>query len=126
MDDLILPATQYTPEIHFEYSRHRLLIGGESYPENTSEFYTPVFKSLKVYLDDLDGEEVTVILRMRYFNSSSSKILMNFFDLLEMAGRNNNTITVNWYYRQNDTDAMEFGQEFSVDLNAIRFNIIAE
>ena len=126
MDDLIISATPFTPEIHFRYSKGCLEMSGESYPENTSEFYKPVFHSLSEYLDGIRGENVTVILRMRYFNSSSSKILINFFDLLDNAAAKENTITVNWYYKEGDVDSMEFGEEFSEDLQAVRFNIIPE
>ena len=126
MNDLIIPATPFTPEIRFQYSKGYLEVGGESYPENTSEFYQPVFQSLSAYLESLSNGEVTVMMRMRYFNSSSSKILINFFDLLEHAAKKGNTITVNWYYKDGDDDSREFGEEFSEDLQEIRFNILPE
>lgn len=126
MNDLIIPATPFTPEIQFRYSSGQLLMMGESYPENTSEFYQPVFKSLSEYLDSIKDTMVTVIMHMRYFNSSSSKILINLFDLLERAAKKGNTITVNWYYKAGDDDSKEFGEEFSEDLKRIRFNILPE
>lgn len=126
MDDFIIPATPFTPEIHFYYSKDRLEIRGESYPENTSEFYKPVFDSLSGYLDQISDRHITVIMRMRYFNSSSSKILINFFDVLENAAKKGNTITVNWFYKEGDDDSMEFGEEFSEDLQNLIFNIIPE
>lgn len=126
MNDLIIPATPFTPEIQFRYSTGQLLMMGESYPENTSEFYQPVFQSLSAYLDSIKGTEVTVMMHMRYFNSSSSKILINLFDLLELAAKKGNSITVNWYYKTGDDDSKEFGEEFSEDLKRIRFNILPE
>lgn len=126
MDDFILPATPFTPEILFYFSKDRLEIRGESYPENTSEFYKPVFERLSAYLNQINDHHVTVMMRMRYFNSSSSKILINFFDLLEHAAKKGNTITINWFYKEGDDDSREFGEEFSEDLQNIMFNIIPE
>lgn len=126
MDDLIINATPFTPEIRFYYSKDCLEISGESYPENTSEFYGPVFRSLSTYLDGIIDRTVTVIVRMKYFNSSSSKILINLFDQLDDACEKGNDITVNWFYRNGDDDSREFGEEFSEDLQYLHFNIVPE
>lgn len=126
MDDLIINPTPFTPKIRFCYSKDELEISGESYPENASEFYGPIFRSLSAYLDGLTGRTVTVRVRMEYFNSSSSKVLINFFDLLEDAVEKGNDITVNWIYKVGDDDTREFGEEFSGDLQRLRFNIVTE
>ena len=124
MDDLIINPTRFTPKICFHYSRHILEISGESYPENASEFYGPVFRSLAAYLDSLADQAVTMTLHLTYFNSSSSKILINLFELLEeFAGKGKN-IAVNWVCRQGDSDTREFGEEFSEDLESLTFNIV--
>lgn len=126
MDDLFIESTTFTPEIRFCYSEDYLEMSGESYPENTSEFYAPVFRSLNDYLDGISGRTITVRVRMKYFNSSSSKILINFFNLLEKSAKNGNEVIVDWIYKHGDDDAMEFGEEFSEDLHRIRFNLVPE
>jgi hypothetical protein len=126
MEDLIINPTRFTPEIRFLFSEHNLSITGESYPENTSEFYSPIFEKLLAYLDGVKDEAVTitVTIRLIYFNSSSSKILINLFDLLENAASEGKNINVNWLYKIGDTDAREFGEEFAEDLDHLMFNLV--
>jgi plasmid replication initiation protein len=125
MEDLIIKSTRFTPEINFRYNENRLDITGESYPENTSEFYGPIFESLTVYLNQLENQEVNVSIRLKYFNSSSSKILINLFDLLEEYAEKGKNITVDWIHKEGDDDSREFGEEFAEDLNILKFNIIS-
>jgi len=124
MDDLIINPTRFTPGIYFYFSKHTLEISGESYPENTSEFYTPIFELLRNYLAGITDQVVTVTLYLTYFNSSSSKILINLFDLLEESASESKNITVNWLYKEGDTDAREFGEEFAEDLEFLAFKLV--
>ncbi len=123
MDDLKVSATKFTPEISFDYTGRLLVIKGESYPENTSEFFNPVFKWLDDYLTENSQEPTTVNIELYYFNSSSSKVLMNFFEVLDNAGERGQKITVNWIYEEEDEDSLEFGEEFAEDMNHIQFNL---
>lgn len=124
MDDLIINPTRFTPGIYFYFSKHSLEISGESYPENTSEFYTPIFECLRNYLAGITDQAVNVTLYLTYFNSSSSKILINLFDLLEESASESKNITVNWLYKDGDIDAREFGEEFAEDLEFIKFKLV--
>lgn len=123
MDDLKVSATKFTPEISFDYNGRLLVIKGESYPENTSEFFNPVFKWLDDYLAEDSQDPTTVNIELYYFNSSSSKVLMNFFEVLDNAGERGHKITVNWIYEEEDEDSLEFGEEFAEDMNHIQFNL---
>lgn len=81
MNDLIIEATQYTPSI-LMLSSGEICIKGKSYPENTFEFYQPVMSWLKRYFDQPKADSLTVIFEIIYFNSSSSKLFFDFFDIL--------------------------------------------
>ncbi len=84
MDNLIIEKTKTTPLINFDYEKQELLIQGESYPENTYDFYHPVFEWLNEYFSTIDENQVvTLNIDLIYFNSSSSKILLDIFDLFE-------------------------------------------
>lgn len=123
MDDLRIAATKFTPEILFDYTKRLLLIKGESYPENTSEFFNPVFKWIDDYLAEKTDKLTTVNIELYYFNSSSSKVLMNFFEVLDNASEQGHKITVNWIYEEEDEDSLEFGEEFAEDMNHIEFKL---
>jgi hypothetical protein len=124
MDNLYIPATKYTPEVSFNATTHILAIKGETYPENTAEFYSPVFDWLEEFLKQLDDQAVTVNVEIIYFNSSSSKVLMDLFDRLEDAVKEGKPITLNWIYDKEDESALEYGEEFQEDLEVLKLNLI--
>ncbi len=124
MERLSLEPTKYTPEIDFDPEARRLVIRGRSYPENTSEFYAPVFEWLEAYLEEATDDDVTVNIELDYFNSSSSKALMDFCDILEDAADAGKRITVNWIYAADDEDMADMGQEFQEDFDRITFNLV--
>ena len=123
MEDLIIEATKSSPSIYFDYPRHTLTIKGESYPENAAKVYAPMFAWLEAYLEGLGDEVVQVNLEITYFNSSSSKILMNFFDMLEDAAEAGKKIVVDWHYHEDNETALECGEEFMEDMSFVEFNL---
>ena len=124
MNNLIIKATKSSPKIFFNYEDNILEIKGSSYPANISEFYTPVFSWLEKYTEQLENQKVTVNVELIYFNSSSSKILMEFFDILDELAGNGKNVSVNWIYEDDDDDSVEFGEEFQEDLETIKFNYV--
>lgn len=124
MENLVIEASNYTPAISFDAQSHVLDIRGKSYPENTWEFYTRVFKWLELYLKNEASADITVNIELIYFNSSSSKVLLDLFDLLEESAADGKTITVNWVYDAEDEDALEFGEEFKEDMESLAFNLV--
>ncbi|MCP4347286.1 MAG: DUF1987 domain-containing protein [Desulfobacterales bacterium] len=124
MNNLKIEPTKYTPEIFFDCENNALKIKGKSYPEDTAVFYAPVFSWLQEYFDREETQNVTVNMELIYFNSSSSKILLDFFDILEAATSEGKNITVNWYYEEDDEDALEFGEEFQEDFESLTFNLV--
>lgn len=124
MASLIIPATKSLPTIHFDDVTHHLAITGESYPENVADFYMPIFEWLDRYLASLDHNTVTLDVKIAYFNSSSSKVLMDLFDKFEAAAVAGNTVIINWYYHEADDMLLEYGEEFKEDVEQATFNLI--
>ena len=123
MEKLLIEATKSSPFIRFDHAEHTLEIRGESYPENAAKAYAPMFAWLEEYLQGLQDEVVRVDLEITYFNSSSSKILMNFFDMLEDAAQAGKKIVVNWHYHEDNETALECGEEFMEDMELVEFNL---
>ena len=124
MENLIIEATKSSPAIRFYATSHLLEIIGESYPENAAKFYAPMFSWLEEYLETLSDASILVNLEIVYFNSSSSKVLMNFFDMLEEAAAAGRSIIVNWRYHEENETALECGEEFMEDLEAVTFKLV--
>jgi len=124
MKNLEISKTKTTPEILFNFSTNELSIKGESFPENTSEFYAPIFEWLEEYLGTISDQLVVVNIELIYFNSSSSKVLMDLFDMLEDAVQNGKDILVNWRYDEDNEMAAEYGEDFMEDLENLPFKLV--
>ncbi|MFP4213988.1 MAG: DUF1987 domain-containing protein [Desulfohalobiaceae bacterium] len=124
MDAFIREQSKSTPWIHFDPQEHHLQIKGESYPENSAKFYTPMLDWLESYLSSLSQDKVQVDIELIYFNSSSSKVFMNFFDRLEEAAQKGVQVEVNWMYAEDNDTALECGEEFQEDMELVSFNLL--
>jgi len=125
MPNLTIAATAATPEINFLFDRHWLSLRGESYPENAQAFYGPILEAVQHYLAQLTATPITVEVQLAYFNSSSTKILLELFDSFNQASLNGNQVTLNWHYDPDDDTILEFGQEIAEDCPALDLNTLA-
>lgn len=126
MQDFFIPATSMSPEIDFRFSRHILNIRGESYPENAAAFYGQILNQLTQYLSSIARQNIEVNVELKYFNSSSTKILLRLFELLNEAVVNaDNDVTLNWYHDEDDDTILEFGEDLHSDYELLNFNPIA-
>ncbi len=60
-----------------------------------------------------------------YFNSSTSKVLMDFFDILDISAQKIK-ISTNWIYETEDEDNLEYGKDFEEDLKNLTFKYITK
>lgn len=124
MENLNISATKSSPEINFDATTNILSIVGESYPENTTQFYEPIFKWLNELIENIDTEEIVFNIELIYFNSSSSKVLMDLFDILEDACEDGKNIILNWVYDEENEASLEYGEEFAEDTESLVFNLV--
>jgi len=123
MESFVREKTKSTPWINFDPNQNFLEIKGESYPEDSAKFYSPMLEWLEEFLRQAT-QSIQVDIELVYFNSSSSKILMNFFDLLEDTAQRGIHISVNWKYNKDNDIALECGEEFQEDLEHVVFHLI--
>lgn len=124
MDNLVIAATERSPEVDFDFAAGRLVLKGESYPEDASSVFGPIFAALETFLGQAEGREIRFDFSLIYFNSSSAKALMNMFQLLDRAAARGVRIVVNWFYAADDETMQEFGEDFSEDLEHVTFNLV--
>ncbi len=122
MDALKVEATHVTPNISFDANTGVLEMKGRSIPENSLEFYQPVYEWLDKYMED-PHEKTVVHLRFDYFNTSSSKCILDILKRIDRINSNGNDVFIKWYHDSNDEDMMEAGEDYS-DLLDAPFEII--
>ncbi len=121
MDDFYVQATPTSPEIDFRFSSNTLGIRGESYPENAAAFYSDAIRQLRLYLATLGATHVEINVELKYFNSSSTKILYTLFGMLNDCVRQGNDVTLNWFHDEEDETILEFGEELYEDFGELNF-----
>jgi hypothetical protein len=126
METLQLDATKSSPRILFDPTTHHHVIEGESYPENTTAFYEPIMQWLEAYIESLGDQEAIIDIAIIYFNSSSSKALLDIFDLFDEACEEGKHIVVNWIYDEEDDASLEYGEEFAEDVESLTFNLVVK
>jgi hypothetical protein len=121
--NLKIAATDRSPEVDFDFARHRLKLKGESYPEDVAGFYAPVFSALDDYLAGLSGGACRFEFELIYFNSSSARAIMSLLEKLEDAAARGASVSIHWYYDEEDDTMQELGEEFGEDLEHATFNV---
>ena len=122
-DKIDIAATTRTPAVTFDFTQHHLKIKGESYPEDVTEFYGPVFTALDNYLSKLGKGSCRFDFELIYLNSSSAKAIMMLMDKLEAAAKKGASVEVYWYYDKEDDTMQELGEEFGEDLENAKFHL---
>ena len=108
--DLDIAKTGSTPLIRFDPEQGLLIVRGESYPENSFDFYAPVLTWLADTLPALPGLRLDV--EVSYMNSSSIKCMLDILDALEAAHKEGKAVTVNWIYDPDNPRALDLAEEF--------------
>jgi len=125
MENLVFEETKYTPSIKLDAENGLIELKGKSYPENTFEFYKPVLNWVEEYFETSAKELTTVNMEIIYFNSSSSKLFFDFFDILDEA-KDEHNIVVNWIYDEENESAEEAGEDFIEDFEDLKINLVVK
>lgn len=120
--DLAVARTASTPEIRTNSASGELRMSGDSYPENSFEFFRPIFLWVERRLASRENG-LKVELSLVYLNTSSIRAMLDIFDLLESAHQRGQPIGVNWYYDPQNERVAELANEFKEDCS-FAFNIL--
>jgi hypothetical protein len=116
MDSIFIEGTPKTPNVRFDNEKGALLLKGRSIPENSIEFYKPLVDWLEAYSNSPQPKTVCEI-QLEYFNTSSSKCLLDLFKKMENMNKDGNEIVINWYYEEDDEDMLEAGEDYQSIIN---------
>ncbi len=123
MENLVLEGSAKTPAIDFNAGNGKLEFRGRSIPENSIEFFKPLNDWLDGYAQS-SPNAIDVHVRLEYFNTSSSKCILDFFKRLEgIKNGGSSDVNVTWYFEEDDEDMQEAGEDYQAIVN-LPFNII--
>jgi len=121
MENLIIASTKRTPEVEFNIDG-RFKISGRSIPEDASQFYDRLYEWVFHFCQE-SHISITFDIILEYFNSGSSKAILDILRALVGSTKVGKQININWYYEEGDDDILERGEYFESILN-VKFNFI--
>ncbi|MFO8021453.1 MAG: DUF1987 domain-containing protein [Perlabentimonas sp.] len=123
MEVLSIKGSHETPEVLFDKDKGEFSISGKSLPEDVKEFYSPLIKWLEEYAASPNPETVFKI-KMDYFNTASSKMILEIFEKIKEMHDAGKKVVVDWYYQDDDEDMQDAGEDYA-DIVEIPFNFIS-
>ena len=122
METIIREGTPKTPYVRLNGENGVIEIKGRSIPENSVEFYKPLIEWLDRYANS-PFDLTSVNIQLEYFNTSSSKCILDIFKKLELVFKKGNKVEINWYYEEDDEDMFEAGEDYQ-SIISIPFKMI--
>jgi hypothetical protein len=112
METIKIQGTEDTPKIILDAENEIMEISGRSLPEDVSAFYEPVLNWLNEYAEN-PNKKTIFNFKLTYFNTASSKLLLDILMKLEEMHENGNDILIRWHYPEDDEDMEEAGEEYA-------------
>ena len=109
MENLFIEGDEsnfYTPTVDFNYETGICTISGKSYLEDTTIFYLRLLEWLDQYFEEVD-KPIEFNVKLSYYNTSSSRSILDIFDILKIYEDNGGEVAVNWYCREIDFEVIQ-------------------
>lgn len=120
---LEIQKTGSTPYILIDEEKRYMKFEGESFHENVIEFYREVGDWLEKFLKT-EFECFTFDCELKYFNSSTAKLLLNMLMEMDEWSGTDKKVIVNWITTADNEIIIECGEDFQEEIEHLEFNLI--
>lgn len=117
---ILSEQSEKSPEIVLNGNCTELSIVGRSFMSNAYDFY----KKIIAYISDLEIKDLNVNVCIDYFNTSSSKCILELFRVLEKKGEAGAKIKITWGYSPKYYEMLEAGEDYRDLLQNVQFEIV--
>jgi len=115
------PGSHFKPSVKLDADTGICEIGGESYLEESSLFYQPIYDWLLEYTKT--KKPLVFNFRLSYVNTSSSKHILFILRLLKKYGEEGNDVQSYWYIEQGDMDTEEDVEDYMI-ITGLKIEIV--
>lgn len=122
MEIIKIKGTEDTPSVILDKGQNIFEISGRSLPEDVSMFYEPILSWIDEYAEAPNAETV-FNFKLEYFNTASSKVILDILLKFEDINEKGNKVVVKWHYREDEEDMLEAGEEYA-DIVEIPFEYV--
>lgn len=123
MEPKRIKGTDESPEVILDKSTNEFSFEGKSLPEDVKQFYNPIHEWIEDYVKSPNPETI-LKFKMDYFNSASSKQILDILETFAKVKDTGKEIIVRWYYFEDDEDMEDSGQGYS-EMVDIPFELIS-
>ena len=106
MAKTLFEQTERSPLVTFDGDE--LLIKGRSFMDDAAEFYRNLIASIA----NLGADSLAISVALDYFNTSSSKCLLELFRAFEKMNKAGKNYRITWFYEENCPDIEEAGEDY--------------
>ena len=106
-----IESTEDTPEVVMDAKNGFILLAGKSYPEDVEKFFKPISNWVDEYLQS-PKELTEIVFKLEYFNTSTSKKILEMLLNLETIVNDGKQLNVKWLYSDDDEDMKNAGKKF--------------
>lgn len=112
MDVIKIQGTDDTPTVTLDAGSNIFEISGRSLPEDVAAFYNPIIEWMEKYNQSPLAKTV-FNFKLVYFNTASSKMLLDILMKLEELHNAGKEVVVKWHFAEDDEDMKEAGEEYA-------------
>ncbi len=116
MEVIKILGTDDTPNVILDTENEILEISGRSLPEDVTAFFEPILNWLDEYSEE-PNEKTVFSFKLVYFNTASSKLILDILMKLEEMHEDGKDVLVKWFFPDDDEDMEEAGEEYADIVN---------
>ena len=125
MNDLVIKGekkTYFTPDVNFSATTGICEIAGESYQEETFEFFNRLIAWIDEFVMKV-RKPIIMNFKLTYFNTSSARAIQEMIILLKRYKEQGGEVTINWYYQDEEDSTYEEAEDMQAQTK-LEFNMI--
>lgn len=112
MEVINIQGTDDTPNVILDKGNGKFEISGRSLPEDVNMFYEPIMNWIDGYSEE-PNELTEFNFKLEYFNTASSKIILDILLKFEEIVENGHDVKILWHYHEEEEDMLEAGEEYA-------------
>lgn len=118
-----ITGTDESPEVVLDKDTNEFKFVGKSLPEDVKEFYNPILEWIENYVKE-PNEETIIEFNMEYFNSASSKQILDILERFALINESGKKVMVKWHYMEDDEDMEDAGESYA-DIVDVPFELVS-
>lgn len=124
LEDIEIKDTPLSPFVRLNSKNGSIEMSGRSVLSDSESFYKTIVEWIDEYLKS-PCHHTTFTCKFDYYNNPCSKVLFTLFRKMERSICAPNRFEILWYFKDDDNDMLENGEEFKSIMKNTDFKLIS-